>query len=177
MKRLLAVLFLFALISKSHAQEFKHSWDLQYLEHGLQFNSKKKAPLPFSTTGEPQATMIVGASNLSPSDETDIVKIIKDEIDGIRASLALDTYLEQDHVPNNNIVSYFENLGAAKLGIIKYRTVGGKNGKSIMPRSVKQIVFIHNQKLYVSTLMVLFAEDQDNMRSDQMTFVENILKK
>ena len=39
--------------------DLKHDWNLKYLEDGIQFKSNKQAPVPFSTTGEPQAIMII----------------------------------------------------------------------------------------------------------------------
>jgi hypothetical protein len=154
---------------------FKHDWDMKYLEHDIQFTSKKKAPIPFSTTGEPQALMIVGASALDSSLKNDFNKIIADEIIGIRKELSIDEYLEDDYKAVDNIVSYFDNINSVKIAVIKYRTNGVKGGQIIMPRSTRQIVFIHNNKLWISSLIVLFAEDQDNMRADQMTFIKAII--
>ena len=156
--------------------EFKHDWEMQYLEHDIQFISKKKAPEPFSITGEPQAIMIVGASVLDNSSKNNLNKIVKNEIDGIKNDLIINEYLENDYESNDNIVSYFDKIDNVQLAIIKYRTNGEKGEQKTMPRSVRQILFINNGKLYISSLIVLFAEDQDNMRSDQMTFIKKILK-
>jgi len=154
---------------------FKHDWDIKYLEHDIQFTSKKKAPPPFSTSGEPQAIMFVGASVLDPSTKNDLNKIVKEEIEGIRKSLSIDEYLENDYKPEDNIVSYTEKIANFQLAVIKYRTNGEKGGQRTMPRSVRQILFIYNDKLWISSLIVLFAEDQDNMRNDQMTFIKKVL--
>jgi hypothetical protein len=148
---------------------------MKYLETGIQFTSKKQTPLPFSTTSEPQALMTVGASLLDPNSRNDLKEIIKDEIKGIRESISLDEYLENDYKPEDNIVSYFEKIGSTQIAVIKYRTNGIKGKEKTMPRSVRQILLIKNDKLFVSSLIVLFAEDQDNMRSDQMTFISNII--
>ena len=156
---------------------FKHDWDMKYLEHDIQFTSKKKAPVPFSTTGEPQALMIVGAFALDKSTKNDLSKIVADEIEGIRKELSIDEYLEDDYKAKDNIVSYFEKVYNVQIAVIKYRTNGVKGGQRTMPRSTRQILFIHNDKLWISTLIVLFAEDQDNMRSDQMTFIKAIIEK
>lgn len=155
--------------------QFKHDWEMKYLETGIQFTSKKIAPPPFSTTGEPQALMTVGASILDPNSKNELKEILKDEIKGIRESISLDEYLENDYKPDDNIVSYFENIGSTQIAVIKYRTNGIKGKEKTMPRSVRQILLIKNNKLFVSSLIVLFAEDQDNMRSDQMTFISSII--
>lgn len=156
---------------------FKHDWDMKYLEHDIQFTSKKKAPIPFSTTGEPQALMIVGTSELDKSANNDLSKIVADEIDEIIKELSIDEYLEDDYKAKDNIVSYFDKVGNIKIAVIKYRTNGVKGGQRTMPRSIRQILFIHNNKLWISSLIVLFAEEQDNMRSDQMTFIKAITVK
>jgi hypothetical protein len=154
---------------------FKHDWDMKYLEHDIQFTSKKKAPVPFSTTGESQALMIIGASVLDNFKKNDLNKIVADEIDGIRKELSIDEYLEDDYKAKDNIVSYLDKFNNAQIAVIKYRTNGVKGGQRTMPRSTRQILFIHNDKLWISSLIVLFGEDQDNLRSDQMTFIKAIL--
>ena len=150
---------------------------MKYLEHDIQFTSKRKAPVPFSTTGEPQAIMIIGASAIDNSTNNDLNKIVKDEIDGIRKDISIDEYLEEDYKANDNIVSYIDKINNVKIAVIKYRTNGLKSGQRTMTRSTRQILFIHNDKLWISSLIVLFGEDQDNMRSDQMTFIKAIIDK
>jgi len=157
--------------------DFKHDWEIKYLENDIQFTSKKTTPLPFSTTGEPQAIMIFGASLINDSIKHDLIQIVTNEMESIKKSFIIIEYLENDYKPIDNVVSYFEMLGSVQLAIIKYRINGEENGETIMPRSIRQIIFIHNNKLFVSSLIVLFAEDQENMRSDQMLFVSEILGK
>jgi hypothetical protein len=159
----------------AQTDEFKHDWEIQYLEHDIQFVSKKIAPLPFSTNEEPQAIMIVGASMIDDSMKNNLKQIVKSEIETIRKDFNIIEYLEEDYKPKDNIVSYTEKLGSVQIATIKYRINGEKNGPTITPRSVRQMLFIHNEKLYISSLVVLFAEDQDNIRSDQMLFINKIL--
>lgn len=172
------VLGFFSLLSLAAVaqNEFKHNWNMKYLEHGIQFTSKSSAPAPYSSTGEPSALMIVDALQNDPSSKNDLTSIVKQEIENIRSSLRIEEYLEKDYRPDNNIVSYFDDFGTTKLGIIKYRTTGELTGERTMPRSVKQILFVKNNKLYVSSLIVLFAADQKNLRSDQMTFIQNVIQ-
>jgi len=157
--------------------KYKHDWDIKYLEHDIQFTSKKKAPVPFSTTGEPQALIIVGASALDKSTKNDLKKIVDREIEDIKKKLSIDEYLEDDYKAEDNFVLYFDKVDNVPIAVIKYRTNGLKGGQRIMTRSTRQILFIHNDKLWISSLIVLFAEDQVNMRSDQMTFIKAILEK
>jgi len=178
--RILQILFLlnFWILGLSAQNvNFKHDWDMQYLEHYIQFTSKKKAPVLFSTTGEPQALMIVGASALDKSLKNDLSKIVAGEIEEIRKELIIDEYLEDDYKAKDNIVSYFDKVDNVQIAVIKYRTNGAKNGQRDMSKNTRQILFIHNDKLWISTLIILFAEDQDNMRSDQITFIKAIIQK
>ena len=155
---------------------FKHDWDIKYREHDIQFTSNKKTPIPFSTNGEPQAVMFMGAHALEDSEKNNLNKLVNDEIDVIRKDFSIHEYLEEDFEANDNIVSYFEKLNNVEIAVIKYRINGFIGGETIMPRSVRHILFIHNDKLWISSLIVLFGEDQDNMRDDQMTFIKAILK-
>jgi len=139
--------------------------------------SKKKAPIPFSTIGEPQAIMFIGASNLNKLVDNNLNQIVNDEIVGIRKDLRIDDYLENDYKAKENIVLYFDKIDNVQLAVIKYRTSGVKGKPRTQQRSTRQILFIHNDKLYISSLIVLYGEDQNNMRSDQMTFIKSILKK
>jgi hypothetical protein len=179
MKKVEIIILLNFVIFGLNAQNFnfKHDWEMKYLEHEIQFASKRKAPVPFSTTGEPQALMIVGATELDKSAKNDLSEIVSDEIDGIRKELYIAEYLEEDYKANDNIVSYFDKVDNVQMAVIKYRTNGVKGKQETMPRSTRQILFIHNDKLWISSLIVLFAEDQDNMLSDQMTFIKVIIKK
>jgi len=173
--KILLLLNLWILGLNAQHVNFKHDWDIKYLEHEIEFISKMKAPFPFSNTGEPQAKMIVGASGLDKTSNNDLRKIVADEIAVIRKELSLDEYLEDDYQAKDNIVLYFDNIGDVEIAVIKYRTNGVIGGQRTIPRSTQQILFIHNNKRWISSLIVLFAEDQDNMWSDQMTFIKAII--
>jgi hypothetical protein len=178
MKRMIFFYLLSILTLGLNAQNvnFKHDWGIKYLDHDIQLTSKKKAPVPFSTKGEPQAIMFIGASNLDKSATNNLSQIVSDEIAGIRQDLVIDEYLENDYKAKNNIVLYFDKIDNVQIAVIKYRTIGEKGKPRSQPRSTRQILFIHNDKLYISSLIVLYGEDQNNMRSDQMTFIKSILK-
>ncbi len=156
---------------------FRHDWDFKYLEHNIQFTSKRQAPVPFSVTGEPQAIMIFGSSQLDSTSQNDLEAIVEDEIEGIRNELCIDEYLEEDYIADDNIVSYFDKIDGVRVAVIKYRTNGIKGSEKTMTRSTRHMLFIHNGLLYVSSLIVLYAEDSENMRSDQITFIKKILAK
>jgi len=121
--------------------------------------------------------MFIGASNLNKLVDNNLNQIVNDEIVGIRKDLRIDDYLENDYKAKENIVLYFDKIDNVQLAVIKYRTSGVKGKPRTQQRSTRQILFIHNDKLYISSLIVLYGEDQNNMRSDQMTFIKSILKK
>lgn len=176
--RILRILLLFNLCTLGLCAQnvsFNHDWDIKYLEHDIQFTSNRIAPAPFSTTGEPQAIMIVEATTLDNSTYNDLSKIVTDEVHAIRNELSIDEYLEDDCIAIDNIVSYFDTINSIQIAVIKYRTNGIKGEQKTMPRSTRQILFIYDGKLWISSLIVLFAEDQDNMRSDQMTIIKAII--
>ena len=174
--KILFLLNFFVISLLAQTVEFKHDWEIKYLEHDIQFTSKKTTPPPYSITNEPQAIMIFGVSMLDESVKYDLNQIVNDEIESIRKGFHIIEYLEDDYIPTDNIVSYYEKLGSVQTATIKYRMNGDENRQTIMPRSIRQILFIHNNKLYVSSLIVLYADDQENMRSDQMVFINEILR-
>jgi len=162
----------------SQNNDFKHDWNIEYLEHEILFTSKKTTPMPFSQTDEPQATMYFAAFELDAKSEKKLQKIVEEEIIGIRKEIRIAEYLEEDHRAKENIAVYFEKYKKTQLAVIKYRTNGEIQGdKTVSTRSIKQILFIFNNKLYISTLIVLYAEYQDDIRCDQMTFIKAIIDK
>lgn len=168
------IIILFFISFNVNAQiiDYKHDWDEKHYDDYIQYTSKKEAPIPFSTTGEPQAVMNIGVSLI---EEKSLDEIVDEELIDRRKEYSIAEYLETDHKPDNNIVRYKKTIHGTNVIVVKYRISGFKDGASFMTRSVKQIFFVKNQKLWVSTLIVLFAEDQDNLRSDQITCVKEII--
>jgi len=164
--------------NSSQNNNFKHDWNIEYLEHEILFTSKKEAPMPFSQTGEPQATISFAAFELDAKSEKKLQKIVEEEVIGIRNEVRIVEYLEEDYPVKENIAVYFEKYKNTQLAVIKYRTNGViQDAQTVSTRSVKQILFVFNNKLYISTLIVLYAEYQDDMRNDQMTFIKAIIDK
>jgi len=163
--------------NSSQSSDFKHEWEVEEVENTVIFKSTKQAPIPFSYTGEPQAIMIVAALKLDAKSEKKLKQIVEKEIIEIRKDVRIVDYLEEDYSAKDNIVSYFDKFQNTKIAVIKYRTNGEIQGEEAGARSVRQILFIVNDKLYISTLMVLYAEYQDDMRSDQMNFIKTIIDK
>ena len=138
--RISTILLLVTFLSlKLNAQNinFKHDWDMKYLEHTIKFTSKKRTPISFSKNGEAQAQMVVGAAELDKSKNNDLNKITLEEIQGIRKELSIDEYLEDDYKAKDNIVYYFDKIDNVKVSVIKYRTNGVKGKQKTMPRSTR----------------------------------------
>lgn len=171
------LLVLIFLISRLIAQDipFKHNWKMEYTEDYVKFTSLKKAPYPYSSTEEPQAIMYFNGSKLDKSAKNDLVKIVADEIRRIKNELSIDTYLEDNRKAKENIVSYFDEIENVRIAVIKYRFNTGKVGQISMPRNTQQVLFIHKDILWVSSLIVLYEADQNNMRSDQITILKKLI--
>lgn len=153
----------------------KHDWRQEQGDHEIVFTSKYPAPVPFSTTGEPEARMTMEAS-VAPKD-ADLKKIMDAEIADIRSSLMIGDYMEDDgHQPDNGIVSYIEEIDGKPVAFIKYR-VTGANGKELdHPRSVIHAILLKNGKVFFVHLIVLYAGHQDEVRGDQIRLVRAIIR-
>lgn len=153
--------------------DFKHNWDMKYLKNGIQFTSILTAPLQYSEIGEPQAVMIVTTDSLNNKTNTELDKLIIRQTLGLRKSMIIDKYIDKDYVPLDDIVTYYSKVGDCRIGVLKYRFSGVNGEKLKMPRTSRQIFFFLNNKLWISTLMVIYDKDIENMFKDQMTFIEN----
>lgn len=145
---------------------------MKYLKNGIQFTSILTAPLQFSEIGEPQAVMIVTYDSLINKTNKDLDHIILGEVAGLRKGLIFGKYLEKDYEPVNDVVTYFSKAGDCRIGVIKYWFTGANGEKFPMPRFARQIFFILDNKLWISTLIVIYDKDIENMLKDQMTFIE-----
>ena len=175
----LLVLSLFLVAGlQARNNSFQHHWHIEYSEAYIKFRSQKTAPYPYSLAQEPQALMYLSSTVLDDKTEKDLEKYLENEIDRIRKELRLDTYRETDHMPKGNIVSYFEEIGNVRVALIKYRFREKKPGlQSIMPATAQQVLFILEDKLWISSLVVLYDAEQDKMKSDQMAIVKNLILK
>ena len=155
----------------------KHAWKIQPFFDSWEFVSTFKAPIPFSMKGEAEAVMSLAVPPEKMSPEAPMAKILKDEIDGIQKELRVTEPLDmdKDHKAVNNIISYTEKMGKTEVGFLEYRIRGEKKDPPGMPRSVRQILFVKGDQLYIVTLVVLFAGHQDEVRSDQKALVKAFL--
>lgn len=174
MKKIVLSLCAISLFSNAQNINLKHDWKEVNRDGVIQYISNEKTPFPFSETGEPQAVMNFGASI---SNGESLNEIISKEIEQIQEEYIIADYLEGDYEPTNNMVSFYRRIDNHKVGIIKYRVSGFKGGISFLPRSIRHLLFIKDEKLWISTLIVLYAEDQYNLREDQINYIKAILAK
>lgn len=177
-KHLLQLIIIFNCVGLTAQNvDFKHHWDMKYLKNGIQFTSILTSPLPFSEIGEPQAVMIVTYDSLNNKTNIDLDHFILGLVAGLRKGLIFEKYLENDYEPVNNVVTYFSKAGDCRIGVIKYWFSGFNGEKFQMPRLGRQICFILDNKRWISTLIVIYDKDIENMFKDQMTFIEGSIIK
>ncbi len=147
----------------------------RFEDHGTRLVSTYKAPAPFSTTGEPEATLTVDASRLGP-DAKSLDALLKEEIAGIRELVQLADYEEEDEkTPDRGVASWVQQIAGHDVGFIKYR-VAGSDGRTLPnPRTVIQALVIEGERLYTFHLIVVYAGHQDEVRGDQIRMIEAIL--
>ena len=163
-------------LDSSLDKDYKHEWYVERNKNEVIFKSAKPAPIPFSMTGEPQAIMYFAAFELDALSEKDLQKIVEKEVLEIKNTIRIIEYFEEDYPAKENIVVYFEKYKNTQLAVIKFRTNGEIEDNQIgATTSIRHILFVVNDKFYISTLTVLYAEYQDDIRSDQMTFIKTII--
>jgi hypothetical protein len=152
-----------------------HDWRQDNGPGEVKFISNHRAPLPFSETGEPEATLTMQASKIP--DNVPLSRVVEVEIKGIRNGTEIGEYLEEDgHKPDNGIVSYVEEINGHKVAFIKYRVAGVKGKSPVSPRSFSHAILLKNGKVYFVHLIVLFAGHQEEVRADQIRLVKGILR-
>jgi hypothetical protein len=172
----LVFILCFTVSAVSAEDKFQYDWDIKYGDDGVvTFISKHPAPIPFSQSGEPAATMALKAFHVEP-DKT-LESIVAEEVADIKKTLKIEEYEEDDYKLTDNIVVYYKTIGGTKTAFIKYRTRGYKESPSSLPRTVYHAIFIKGKLLYFVHLIVLYAEGQEKMRADQIYMVETIINR
>ena len=157
--------------------ELQHKWHIEEGSNGVNYLSECPAPVPFSYSEEPEATLAIEAEKISGRPRI-LSEVVNSEIRDIRKEIQIGPYLEEDgHQAKANIASYVEEIEGQKVAFIKYRTVGVKGEPRAMPRSVRHALLIKNGKLTFVHLTVLFAKHQEEVRADQMRLIKSIIRK
>jgi formylglycine-generating enzyme required for sulfatase activity len=157
--------------------ELQHDWRIEEGKKGVNYVSKHPAPVPFSYSGEPEATLTTESVKI-PGRLPALSSIASSEIKEIRKGLQLAEYLEDDgHKPQGNIASWVEEIDGHPVAFIKYRTVGIKGEPRVLPRTSRHAILIKNGKLHFVHLTVLFARHQQDVRDDQIRLVKRIIRK
>jgi hypothetical protein len=144
-------------------------------EGRVTFTSKTLAPLPFSETNEPAATLTMEAAEIDSIKS--IEKITQSEVEEIKKTLKIAEYAEDDHKPIDDIAVYYETYNSVKVGFIKYRSYGNLEKPANLPRTIIHAIFTMNNKIYYVHLITLYAEKQNLIRKDQIQLVKDIIAK
>jgi hypothetical protein len=162
----------------SFADENKliHDWKETHEDGDIKLISNHPAPFPFSTKGEPEATLTISSEAVSPETKS-LAKIISSEIKDIRKEIQIAEYMEEDgHKPDKDIVKYVQDIEGVKVGFIKYRAGGVVGGASVLPRTAIHGIFIKGDMVYFVHLIVLFAGHQNEVREDQLRIIRSLIK-
>jgi|GEM_PF-1724706 len=155
----------------------QHDWSTEERNGAITFSSNYPAPVPFSRTGEPEATLAVEMEEISGT-PLSLGEVVKTEIKGIRKELQIGEYLEDDgHKPQDNIASWVEEIDGQQVAFIKYRTIGIKGESRILPRTIQHAILIRKGNLYFVHLTVIFAKHQEEVRADQIRLIKGIIRK
>jgi hypothetical protein len=163
--------------AKPADKTLQHNWSKEESNGALTFTSNYPAPVPFSMTGEPEATLAVEMEEISGTPPS-LNEVVKTEIKGIRKGLQIAEYLEDDgHKPEGDIASWVEDIEGQQVAFIKYRVAGVKGEPRILPRTIRHAILIRNGELYFLHLTVIFAEHQEEVRADQIRLVKGIIRR
>ena len=152
---------------------YEHSWRSE--NDGTRLISNYTAPPPFSMTGEPEATLVLGAAPAGPS-PVGLEKLIEDQVKVIRKEMTLADPVERDgRKPDGGVATWFEQIAGHRVGFIEYR-VAGADGKYLpAPRTVTHAVAFKGDLVYFFHLIVIYGGHQDEVRRDQTRMIEQIL--
>lgn len=99
----------------------------------MNYASEHPAPVPYSYSDEPEATLAVKSIKI-PRKLPSLKGVVDTEVRNIRKEIQLGPYLEDDgHKLQGNIASYVEEIAGQQVAFIKYRTVGVNGGPRVLP--------------------------------------------
>ncbi len=153
---------------------FKHDW--RFEKGGTLLISKHPAPFPFSTSGEPEATLEMSAARLPAGSTPSLQEVVENEIRGIRKEVELAEYLEEDgRTPDRDITSWFQDVAGQKVGFIKYRAAGTTTRHLATPQTWIHAIAVKDGYVVYCHLMVRYGGHQEEVRADQIRLIEEIL--
>lgn len=139
------------------------------------FRSAYKSPPPFHLNNEREAGLVVQVTLKKPSDTLE--KIVTHEVAGIRKTLELADYLEEDgHTPQDNIAVYSMKLDGRDVAFIKYRVIGTEGKRAPMPFTVMHGLVAGTNQIGFVHLQTYFSGHQEEIRADQLLIMKELLK-
>jgi tetratricopeptide (TPR) repeat protein len=149
---------------------FKNAYSFQSDEHSVSLLSKKARD--DQPVFQPEAFLdFYGPKpwNSGPSIEDHL----RDQVAEIRKLFQIAPYIEKDHPPTENIVSFVETIGGVQVGFIKYRV--NRPDFPVPPSSVNAVI-LKDRKQYTFTLATFVPETQENYRQDLRLLIETLIK-
>jgi hypothetical protein len=174
-------LLVILMIAPAHAGaqggKLLHDWKQERSNSEIRLTSTHPAPIPFSTTGEPEATLTITATKRS-ADSAALTERMKSEVARIRKNMRIAEYLEKDgHKPERDIATFYEEVNGKQVGFIKYRTAGAAGRPAATPRTVIEALCSNDAFVYSVELIVLYSGHQDEVRADQITLIKGLVGK
>jgi hypothetical protein len=156
--------------------KLRHDWKEERGGGEIRLISKHPAPLPFSMSGEPEASIVMEAQKIDPA-KTSLAEKIQSEVEEIRKGVQIADYIEEDgRTPDRGIVTYVEEIDGHKVGFIKYRTSGVVESPSTLPRAVIHALILKGDRIYFIHLTVIFGGHQEEVRADQITLIKTFIR-
>ncbi len=153
----------------------QNSWREVQKDGEITLISNYPAPVPFSTTGEPEATLGMYAEIVSPN-KNSLEDIVADEVRNIRKELQIADYEEEDgKKPVNGIAVWYETIDGTRVAFIKYRAVGVAGKPAGLPKTAIHTILIRGDRVMFTDLIVLFAGHQDEVRHDQRVIIHSFI--
>jgi hypothetical protein len=155
--------------------QLQNSWKEVRQGGEITLVSNYAAPVPFSTTGEPEATLGMDAEVVAPGKKS-LEEIVADEVREIRKELQIAEYDEDDgKKPVDGIATWYETIDGTRVAFIKYRAIGVAGQTPGLPRTAIHSILIRGDRVFFTHLIVLYAGHQDEVRHDQRVVIHSMI--
>lgn len=156
--------------------QLQHDWREVQKGGEITLISNYPAPVPFSTDGQPEATLGMEAEVITPGKDT-LESVVTNEVRQIREQLLIADYAEQDgKKPDKGIAVWYETIEGTRVAFIKYRVAGIVGKPPVLPLSVIHSLFIKGNKVFYTHLVVRYAGHQDEVRHDQRFIIRGMIE-
>lgn len=153
-----------------------HDWREVQKGGEITLISNHPAPVPFSTDGQPEATLGMDAAVITPGKDT-LESVVANEVRQIREQLLIADYEEEDgKKPVKGIAVWYETIEGTRVAFIKYRVAGVIGKEPGLPLTAIHSLHIKGNKVFYTHLIVRFAGHQDEVRHDQRFIISSMIE-